>query len=62
MTTDAELNRQFPLAIDLNKTLPDLLKLRTKAGSLMYNFKHLSILEGQSDSLLLINWLILLQF
>ena len=28
---DAELNRQFPLAIDLNKILPDLLKLRTKA-------------------------------
>ena len=31
MTIDAEQNRQFPLAIDLNKILPDLLKLRTKA-------------------------------
>ena len=31
MTIDVELKRQFPLAIDLNKILPDLLKLRTKA-------------------------------
>ena len=31
MAIDAELDRQFPLAIDLNKILPDLLKLRTKA-------------------------------
>ena len=31
MTTDAELNRKFPFGIDLNKILPDLLKLRTKA-------------------------------
>ena len=28
---DAELNRQFPFGIDLNKILPELLKLRTKA-------------------------------
>ena len=28
---NAELNRQFPFDIDLNKTLPDLLKLRTTA-------------------------------
>ena len=27
---DAELNRQFLFAIDPNKILPDLLKLRTK--------------------------------
>ena len=32
MTIDAaEQNRQFPLAVDLNKILLDLLKLRTKA-------------------------------
>ena len=28
---DAELNRQLPFGIDLNETLPDLLKLRTEA-------------------------------
>ena len=28
---DTELNWQFPLGIDLNKILPELLKLRTKA-------------------------------
>ena len=39
---DAELNRQFPFAIDLNKILPGLLKLRTKAEkSLPYNFHSL---------------------
>ena len=27
---DAELSRQFPFGIDLNKIFPDLLKLRTK--------------------------------
>ena len=31
MTTDAELIRKFPFGIDLNKILPDLLRLRTKA-------------------------------
>ena len=32
MTTDAAVqNRQFTLAIDINKILPDLLKLRKKA-------------------------------
>ena len=31
MATDAELNRKFPLDIDLNEILPDLLRLRTKA-------------------------------
>ena len=28
---DSELNRQFPFDIDLNKILPNLLKLRMKA-------------------------------
>ena len=28
---DAELNKQYPFGIDLNKILPDLFKLRTKA-------------------------------
>ena len=31
MTIDAELNRKFPFDIGLNKILPDLLKLITKA-------------------------------
>ena len=31
MTTDAEINRQLLVGIDLNKILPDLLKLRTRA-------------------------------
>ena len=31
LSNDAELNRQFPFGIFLNKILPDLLKLRTKA-------------------------------
>ena len=31
MTIDAELNRKFPFDIDLNKILPDLVRLRTKA-------------------------------
>ena len=31
MRIDAEQNRQLLLAIDLNKTWPELLKLRTKA-------------------------------
>ena len=32
MTSDAELNSPFPLGIDPNKVLPDLLKLRTKGA------------------------------
>ena len=31
MTIDAELNRKFPFDINLNKILPDLVRLRTKA-------------------------------
>ena len=31
MKKDPELNRQFPFGINLNKILPDLLKLRIKA-------------------------------
>ena len=31
MTVDAELNIKFPFGIDLNKILPDLHRLRTKA-------------------------------
>ena len=38
MTIDAELNKQFSLAIDLNKILPDLLKLRTEAEKLDIQF------------------------
>ena len=30
MATDAELNRKFPFDINLDKILPDLLRLRTK--------------------------------
>ena len=30
MTNDAELKRKFSFGIDLNKMLPDLLRLRTK--------------------------------
>ena len=30
MTIDAELNRKFPLDIDLKNILPHLLRLRTK--------------------------------
>ena len=32
MTIDAEINRQLLVGIDLNKTLPDLLKLRRRAN------------------------------
>ena len=35
---DAELNRQFPFDIDLNKILPDLLKSRAKAQKLDIHF------------------------
>ena len=35
---DAELNRQFPFGVDLNKILSDLLKLRTKAEKLGIQF------------------------
>ena len=31
MTIDAEINRQLLVGIDLNKILPDLLKLRARA-------------------------------
>ena len=37
---DAELSRQFPFGIDLNKILPHLLKLRTKK-SLRDNFHNI---------------------
>ena len=41
-TNDAELNRQFPLEW-LNKILPDILKLRTKAEKLdTHNFHSIS--------------------
>ena len=40
MTTDAELSRQFPLAIDLKKKWPDLLKLRTKGEKLDIQFSQ----------------------
>ena len=32
MTSDVELNSPYPLGIDPNKVLPDLLKLRTKGA------------------------------
>ena len=42
MTIDAELNRKFPFGIDLNKILPDLLRLRTKTKrSLTYDFHNI---------------------
>ena len=38
---DAELNRQFPFGINLNKILPDLLKLGTKQRILPYSFHNI---------------------
>ena len=53
MTIDVELKRQFPLAIDLNKILPDLLKLRTKAEKPEIQFSqhmYVNVPEAQSAS------------
>ena len=39
MTFDAEQNRKFPFGIDLNKILPDLLRLRMeRQRNLTYSF------------------------
>ena len=39
MKIDAELNRKFPFGIDLNKILPDLLRLRMeRQRNLTYSF------------------------
>ena len=46
MTTNGELNRQFPFAIDLNKILPDLLKLRTKVEKADIEFSQHTWVNG----------------
>ena len=43
MTIDAELNKKFQFDIDLNKILPDLLRLRKKARNLTYSFHNIHI-------------------
>ena len=44
---DAELNRQFPFDIDLNKILPELLKLRTKAEKPAIQFSQHTYVNGK---------------
>ena len=44
---DAGLNRQFPFDIDLNKILPDLLKLRTKAEKPAIQFSQHTYVNGK---------------
>ena len=48
---DAELNRQFPFGIDLNKILPDLLQLKTKAEALgMEISQHVNVNGSKAQS------------
>ena len=58
---DAQLNRQFPFGFDLNKILPDLLKLRTKtekpAIQQFSQHTYANTSKAQSDSKLC-SWLI----
>ena len=47
----AELNRQFPFGIDLNKISPDLLKLKTKAEELdMEISQHLKVKGSKAQA------------
>ena len=43
MKIDAELNIKFPFDINLNKILPDLLRLRTKAHKPEIHFSQYNI-------------------
>ena len=54
MTIDAELNRKFPLAIDLKQNIASLLEQGTKAGELdtqlTQHTLEVNVPEAQPDS------------